>query len=284
MRVDAPTSVSPAGSFQNSSLEHDATVARLAARLRDAHASGTPIAPVRDELSDAGVQGAYDVQVTNTMMWQTAGRRLVGRKIGLTSEAVQRQLGVDQPDFGALFADMSLVDGEPVPTGAVLQPRVEAEAALVLSHDLVRPDLTINELIRSIDAVYASIEVVGSRIAGWDISILDTIADNASSGMFVLGTRPVRPADIELRDVRMSMTIDGAVVSSGVGSNCLGHPCRAALWLARRLAALGTPLLAGDVVMTGAMGPMVPLEPGQAVTASIEGLGTVSTSSEPTAS
>jgi 2-keto-4-pentenoate hydratase len=258
----------------------DAVVGTVAARLRNAYQTRSPIAPIRDELSTVGIPGAYAVQLENNSFWEAQGRRVVGRKIGLTSAAVQRQLGVDQPDFGALFADMSLVDGEPIPCGAVLQPKVEAEAALVLSRDLERPDLTISELVASIDSVYAAIEVVGSRIAGWDISILDTIADNASSGMFVLGTRPVRPDCIELRDIRMSMEIDGVEVSAGAGSNCLGHPYRAALWLARRMAELGTPLRAGDTVMTGAMGAMAPLVPGSTVTARFDGLGTISTSSE----
>lgn len=260
--------------------EADSAAGSIAARVRNAYVTQEPIAPIRDELAPLGIAGAYAVQVENIEYWQSQGRRVVGRKIGLTSVAVQRQLGVDQPDYGALFADMCLVDGEPVPAGAVLQPKVEAEAALVLKRDLERPDLTISELIASIDAVYAAIEVVGSRIAGWDISILDTIADNASSGMFVLGTRPVRPDSIELRDAWMSMEIDGVEVSSGIGSNCLGHPYRAALWLARRMAELGTPLRTGDVLMTGAMGAMAPLAGGSTVTARIDGLGTVSTARE----
>lgn len=237
--------------------EADSAAGSIAARVRNAYVTQEPIAPIRDELAPLGIAGAYAVQVENIEYWQSQGRRVVGRKIGLTSVAVQRQLGVDQPDYGALFADMCLVDGEPVPAGAVLQPKVEAEAALVLKRDLERPDLTISELIASIDAVYAAIEVVGSRIAGWDISILDTIADNASS-----------------------MEIDGVEVSSGIGSNCLGHPYRAALWLARRMAELGTPLRTSDVLMTGAMGAMAPLAGGSTVTARIDGLGTVSTARE----
>jgi 2-keto-4-pentenoate hydratase len=255
----------------------DATLERIAADLAAAYVTGVPVSPVRDALGEGGIDAAYRVQLLQTRQWVADGRRIVGRKIGLTSEVVQRQLGVDQPDFGVLLADMCLTSGEPVPVGAVLQPRVEAEVALVVNRDLVEPDLTIGELLRAIEFVLPAIEVVGSRIEGWNISILDTVADNASSGMFVLGTRPMKPGDLELRDLTMELSIDGALVSSGVGSACLGHPYRAALWLARRLAGAETPLLAGDVVMTGALGPMVPLAPGAQVVATIEGLGTVHT-------
>lgn len=256
----------------------DDTVLRgIADRLLDAYRTGAPIAPVRDDLTTGGIDAAYRVQQLQTEQWLASGRRIVGRKIGLTSEVVQRQLGVDQPDMGVLLADMCLTSGEAVPAGAVVQPRVEAEVAIVLQHDLTAPDLTIVELMRAVDHLLPAIEVVGSRIAGWDITILDTVADNASSGMFVLGTRPVRPGDVELRDVAMTMTVDGEVRSTGVGAACLGHPYRAALWLARRLAELGDPLRSGDVVMTGALGPMVPLTPGAEVVATIEGLGMVRT-------
>jgi 2-keto-4-pentenoate hydratase len=258
--------------------ENDDVAGEVEERLHAAYVTGTPIAPVRDELAAGGIDAAYRVQQLTTERWLAEGRRIVGRKIGLTSPAVQRQLGVDQPDFGVLMADMCLTSGEQVPFGAVLQPRVEAEVAVVLHRDLPDPDATIVELIRAIDFVLPAIEVVGSRIEGWDITILDTVADNGSSGMFVLGTRPVRPVDIELRDVTMELEVDGTVVSSGTGAACLGHPYLAALWLARRLAGEGTPLTAGDVVMTGALGPMVPLTPGAQVTARIDGLGAVHTS------
>jgi 2-keto-4-pentenoate hydratase len=261
---------------------NDDALGGIAARLYDAYGAGAPIRPVRDELAAGGIEAAYRVQQLTTQRWLTEGRRIVGRKIGLTSPAVQRQLGVDQPDFGVLMADMCLTSGEPVPFGAVLQPRVEAEVAVVLDRDLPDPDATIVELIRAIDFVLPAIEVVGSRIEGWDISILDTIADNASSGMFVLGTRPVRPGDIELGDVTMELDVDGTVASSGNGAACLGHPYLAAVWLARRLAVEGTPLRAGDVVMTGALGPMVPLTPGARVTARIDGVGAVHTSAAET--
>ena len=252
----------------------------IAAELRAAYAAFEPIAPLRERLGGGGVDAAYAVQQHNTEIWMRSGRRIVGRKIGLTSESVQRQLGVDQPDFGALFDDMCLRDGDVVPYRFVLQPRVEAEVALVLKGPLDHPALILDDVVAAIDYLLPAIEVVGSRIAEWKISLLDTIADNASSGMFVLGTTPVAPESISLAEAAMSMTIDGTVVSTGIGAACLGHPYNAALWLARRMVTEGTPLQPGDIVMTGALGPMVDLAPGAQVEATIEGLGTVGTSRE----
>lgn len=256
------------------------TIGELAARLRAAQAAYTPIPPIRGELPEGDIASAYAVQQANTEHRLGAGRRLVGRKIGLTSAAVQRQLGVDQPDFGALFDDMRLDDGDAVPYRAVLQPRAEAEVAVVLGRDLDDSDITPEALAAAVDHLLPAIEVVGSRIAGWDITIVDTIADNASSGMFVLGRTPVDPRTVDLAGAAMTLTEDGVERSSGTDADCLGHPYNAALWLARRMVTEGTPLAAGDVVMTGALGPMVDLRPGARLVASIAGLGTVTTARE----
>lgn len=253
-------------------------------RLREAYRTYEPVAPIRGELPDGDIAAAYAVQLANTSHWVSEGRRIVGRKIGLTSEAVQRQLGVDQPDFGVLFDDMRLSDGDVVPYRAVLQPKVEAEVALVLRDDLDDPDVDLDRVAAAVDHLLPAIEVVGSRIAGWDISIVDTVADNASSGMFVLGTTPVDPTTVELGEVTMRMTVDGVERSTGIGTACLGHPYLAAAWLARRMVENGTPLRAGDVVMTGALGPMTDLPAGSTVVATIAGLGTVTTSRERDAS
>lgn len=252
-----------------------ALVSDVADRLEGAFSERSPIAPVREDLAASGIFGAYGVQAELVRRWRTAGRRIVGRKIGLTSRAVQQQLGVDRPDFGTLMADMSRMSGESIAPDEVLQAKVEAEVALVLARELDAPDVTLTELLSAVDYVLPAIEVVGSRIADWDISILDTIADNASCGLFVLGTRPVSPSAVDLEAVTMEMDVDGEVRSRGTGADCLGHPYRAALWLARQLAELGESLRAGDVVMTGALGPMVPLEAGQRVVARIDGLGEV---------
>ncbi|MBM3517254.1 MAG: 2-keto-4-pentenoate hydratase, partial [Alphaproteobacteria bacterium] len=163
-----------------------------AARLRQAHESGVPCAPVRELIGETDVATAYAVQALTTARALAGGRRLVGRKIGLTARSVQVQLGVDQPDYGMLFADMAVAEGEEIAPGRVLQPRVEGEIAFVLGADLDETQLTPADIINAVDYALAAIEIVGSRIAGWNIKITDTIADNASSGLFALGNEPRR--------------------------------------------------------------------------------------------
>lgn len=250
-------------------------VAEADAALAHAWLSGEPCAPIRTLLAEGDAAAAYAVQDLATERRLASGQRLVGRKIGLTSPAVQKQLGVDQPDFGMLFADMDVPQGETIPWGAVMQPKVEAEVAFVLGRDLTGEHLTTADLIGAVDHALAAIEVVGSRIANWDIRFVDTVADNASAALYVLGHRPRRLGEIDLVGGRMEMTQGDAVVSSGVGSACMGSPLTATLWLARTMQRLGRPLLAGDVVLSGALGPMVAVTPGQDFTARIEGLGEV---------
>ncbi|TDC12261.1 2-keto-4-pentenoate hydratase [Actinomadura bangladeshensis] len=246
---------------------------QAAERLLGAYASGTPCAPVRDLITTA--DDAYAVQDRLTERWLGEGRRLAGRKIGLTSKAVQRQIGVDSPDFGMLFADMAVPDGEEIPAGAVLQPRAEAEVALVLEHDLTHERHTVADVIRATAFALPAIEVVGSRVRDWDITLADTVADNASSGMYALGNRPVPLKDVDLRLCGMVMERRGEQVSTGNGAACLGHPLNAALWLADTLVRVGRPLRAGDTVLTGALGPVVPAAPGEVFEARIDGLGDV---------
>lgn len=250
-------------------------IAEIAADIRTAWQDGEPIEPVRDRLPKGDIGAAYRVQQTNTEHWVKEGRRIVGRKIGLTAKAVQEQLGVNQPDFGILFADMCLADGEEIAPDSVLQPRCEAEVALVLQSALARDQLTLIDLIDAVAYALPAIEVVGSRIADWRIEIVDTVADNASSGMYVLGTRPVKLGDIDLRECGMVMERKGDQISIGSGAACLGNPLNAALWLARKMVEVGMPLNAGDTILTGALGPMVPVAPGDVVEARIEGLGSV---------
>ncbi|MEV0600414.1 fumarylacetoacetate hydrolase family protein [Streptomyces sp. NPDC050315] len=239
-----------------------------------AYEEGVPVEPVRDLVPDA--ETAYRVQERLTEQWLARGRRLVGRKIGLTSTAVQRQLGVDSPDYGMLFADMAVPDSAEIPPGAVLQPKAEAEIALVLEDDLTHERHTLADLFRAVAYVVPAIEVVGSRIRDWDITLPDTIADNASCGMYVLGGTPTpleRAGDLRLAG--MVMERRGDQVSTGTGAACLGHPLAAALWLADTMVHLGRPLRAGDTVLTGALGPMVEVAPGDVLEARIEGLGSV---------
>ncbi|CDR04919.1 2-keto-4-pentenoate hydratase [Streptomyces iranensis] len=250
-------------------------VVKAADALAGATRDGIACAPVRTLLDDGDIEAAYAVQRLNLRREQATGRRIAGRKIGLTSPAVQRQLGVDQPDFGALFADLAVPEGGEVPAGRLLQPKVEAEVALVLGSDLPHRPCTVVDLLRATDFALPALEIVDSRVRDWDISIVDTVADNASCGLYVLGASPVPLSGLNLRSVQMTMTRNGEMASHGTGADCLGGPLNAAVWLASALAERGDPLRAGDLVLTGALGPMVPAAPGDVFHARISNLGAV---------
>jgi 2-keto-4-pentenoate hydratase len=237
--------------------------------------TGVPCPPVRDLIGRDDVAAAYAVQQLGTAARVASGARVVGRKIGLTSPAVQQQLGVDQPDFGVLFDDMHYVGGDTVPFDAVLQPRVEAEVAFVLQDDLADGNLELDQVRAAVQHAIAALEICGSRIQDWDISFGDTVADNASAGAFALGPQRMTLDQVEPKDVSMAMTIDGQEVSTGTGVACLGDPLVALQWLARRARDFGEPLRSGQIVLSGALGPMRPVTPGAVVTATITGLGSV---------
>jgi 2-keto-4-pentenoate hydratase len=238
------------GRIKENPMSDPNLVNTLAARLRDAEASRNPIAPVRGEVPLDEMATAYAVQQANVDARIANGEHIVGRRIGLTSLAVQKQLGVDQPDFGALFADMAYGDSEPILLKTLIQPKVEAEIALVFERDLTHEKHTYVDILRASADALAAIEVVDSRIENWDIRFVDTVADNASSARFVLGSRPVPLSQIDLTACAMTLARDGEVLSRGSGTACLGNPLNAAVWLADRMAQLGTPLRAGDVVLT----------------------------------
>ncbi|MDB5609495.1 MAG: 2-keto-4-pentenoate hydratase [Bradyrhizobium sp.] len=249
---------------------------RLADRLQSAETDCVPIDPIASEFGANDVPAAYAVQAEVTKRGIAAGRRLVGRKIGLTSKAVQQQLGVDQPDYGALFADMEIASGGDVQIARLIQPRIEAEIALVLDRELPTRDVTLGELMRAVAYAVPALEIVDSRIRDWKITILDTVADNGSSARYVLGAAPKRLTDIDLEACGMVMNRNGTVVSVGSGAACLGHPLKAALWLARAMSEAGQPLRAGDVVLTGALGPVSPATAGEFYEAKISGFAPVS--------
>lgn len=250
-----------------------------AALLRAAY-EGPAVSPLRAYLGPVDGQGAYAVQALNTRFWREQGRRIVGRKIGLTAEAVQKQLGVNQPDYGVLFADMEIPDGGPLSAAKVIQPKAEAEIALILGRDFNDANATPDAVAAATDYAVAAIEIVDSRIADWKITFADTVADNGSSAFFVLGKEKKRLAGLDLYTCGMALEINGKLTSLGAGAACLGHPLNAAAWLARTLAARGEPLRKGDILLTGALGPMSALAPGMNVRARIGGLGEVSFSYE----
>lgn len=234
------------------------------------------MAPLRDLLEPRDAAGAYAIQQINTRHWLAEGRRIVGRKIGLTAEAVQKQLGVDQPDYGVLFEDMRIADGGVLLASRVLQPKAEAEVALVMGRELDNPDAVPEDVFGAVEAAVAAIEIVDSRIADWKITFADTVADNGSSSFFVLGSTRKPLAELDLRTCGMVLEVNGKIASVGAGAACLGNPLNAAAWLARTLARAGEPLRGGDIVLTGALGPMAAIKPGDAVLAEIGELGSAS--------
>ncbi|WP_240008547.1 2-keto-4-pentenoate hydratase [Pseudaquidulcibacter saccharophilus] len=257
-------------------MSKEENIKKAADLLYAASTSGQACDPIRTLIDEGDLDAAYKIQEINTKRGLDAGRRLVGRKIGLTSKAVQNQLGVGQPDYGMLFADMARTEAEEVKLSDILQPKVEAEIAFVLGKDLDNPNATMAEVFQAIDYAVAAIEIVGSRVKNWDIKITDTIADNASSGLYVLGSSPKKLSDFDPRLCGMVMENKGEPVSVGAGAACLGSPLNATLWLAQVMAKVGYPMRAGDTILSGALGPMVAVKPGDVFDVKINGLGRVS--------
>ena len=257
-------------------MSKEENIKKAADLLYAASTSGQACDPIRTMIDEGDLDAAYKIQEINTKRGLDAGRRLVGRKIGLTSKAVQNQLGVGQPDYGMLFADMARTEAEEVKLSDILQPKVEAEIAFVLGKDLDNPNATMAEVFQAIDYAVAAIEIVGSRVKNWDIKITYTIADNASSGLYVLGSSPKKLSDFDPRLCGMVMENKGEPVSVGAGAACLGSPLNATLWLAQVMAKVGYPMRAGDTILSGALGPMVAVKPGDVFDVKINGLGRVS--------
>jgi 2-keto-4-pentenoate hydratase len=242
-------------------------------RLAVAQETRVPCAAVRDLIGTDDLPAAYAVQQGLVRKCLADGATVVGRKIGATSKAVQDQLGVDQPDFGYLLSHMDVSADDPISMRTLLQPRVEAEVAFVLSRDvdLDADDITLEAVRECVDVALPALEIVDSRIENWDIGFTDTVADNASSGLYVVGSEGKRLDELEPREVTMSLKINGEERSAGNGAACLGDPLEALRWLAVQCSRFGDPLRAGHLVLSGALGPFVPFAPGDRVEASISG-------------
>ncbi|MFI6778220.1 2-keto-4-pentenoate hydratase [Nocardia sp. NPDC050412] len=265
-----------------STTEIDANIVGLAAdRITGAIRELRPIPPVRDLIGVGDIALAYAVQEELIRRREAAGGVVVGRKIGLTSPAVQQQLGVDQPDFGVLLADMDVSGAAEIPSRKLLQPKAEAEVAFVLKSDMAEGELDDAQIRAAVDYAVAALEIVDSRIADWDITISDTVADNASSGLFVLAETRLRLDEFTPREVTMRMYADDELASEGTGAACLGDPLNALAWLARTAREYGNPLRAGQIILSGALGPMVPAPPGTRIRADIGPLGSVSATFSP---
>ncbi|MGQ5289267.1 2-keto-4-pentenoate hydratase [Pectobacterium actinidiae] len=222
------------------------------------------------------IEDAYKIQALNIARQMLSGAKRVGAKIGLTSEVVQKQMGVNQPDFGVLLNTMEYAENVPVPVTALIQPKVEAEIAFVLSRSLSGTETELSEIADAIEFALPAVEIVDSRICNWDISITDTIADNASAAAFITGRSQVALSEIDLVNCVMTMKRNGEIVSEGKGENCLSNPLVAVQWLSKIMAEQGNPLQQGDVILSGALGPMAEVSPGDVIDIIISGLGSVS--------
>lgn len=248
----------------------------LGQELHEAMARRRPVEPITERYQDVTIEDAYQIQLAMIKHRLDAGAAIIGKKIGVTSRVVQEMLGVDQPDFGHLLSDMQVPEDEPLSIGGLIAPRVEAEVAFLLHSDLVGPGITAADVLRATDCVMPCFEIVDSRIRDWKIRIQDTVADNASCGLLVLGSarRPVR--DIDLAGAAMVLERNGEVVSRSTGASVQGSPLNAVAWLANTLGRLGMPLKAGEVILSGSQSPLIPMAPGDQLSCSVEGLGRAS--------
>lgn len=248
----------------------------IAEELRLAEEHAEPTDPVASRLARSP-SAAYAVQLVNIDHRITTGQRVTGRKIGLTSKAVQAQLGVNEPDFGTLTSDMMIPDHGVIDLSELIAPRLEAEIAFAFATDLDQPDIVddTRAILRAVHSLHPALEVVDSRIRDWRIELADTVADNGSAARYVLGPAHAPCTIDELADVEMTMRTEAGIVSRGAGRDCLDNPINAVQWLARRLLAAGTPIRQGNVILSGALGPMVTPRPGDHVEVNLDMLGTV---------
>ncbi len=231
-----------------------------------------PLTEIDPKLS---VEEAYQIQLETVQRKLNQGQIVVGKKIGLTSVAMQNLLGVNEPDYGHLFNEMEVEVGGDIPFNRVMQPKVEAEIAFVLKEDLFGPSITAEDVLRATDYVVPALEIVDSRILNWKIKLADTIADNASSGLFVLGKIPVDVQNLKLAEVKMSFYKNGELMNTGIGSDVLGHPANCVAWLANKLSQFGTSLKAGEIILSGALSAAIDAKPGDEFTATFDALGEV---------
>ncbi len=247
----------------------------LAADLAQAERSRVPMTPLTANHPDIDVVDAYEIQLINIRQRVAEGALVVGHKVGLSSEAMQKMMGVDEPDYGHLLADMEVYEDKPVPAGRFLYPRVEVEVGFILADDLPGAGCTEDDVLAATAAFAPSIELIDTRIKDWKIALCDTIADNASSAGFVLGKERVSPKDVDIKGIDAVLTRNGEVVAEGRSDAVLGNPVTAVAWLARKVDSFGVRLKAGDVVLPGACMRAIDARPGDSFVAEFTGLGSV---------
>ncbi|MBK1786910.1 2-keto-4-pentenoate hydratase [Prauserella cavernicola] len=250
-------------------------VSDVAAQLLGAYETGKPVPPIIEGNPAATVGDAYRIQQEQVRTWLANGEVVKGHKVGLSSAAMQEQMGVDQPDYGHLLSGMFHLEAQPIPSAKFLQPRIEPEIAFVLGRPLSGPGATVADAARAVEFVLPALEIVDSRIQDWRISIVDTIADNASSGGVVLGSKPTPLSAVDLRLTGCTLHQNGALVATGAGGAVLGSPLNSLVWLANTLGPLGISLEPGHVILPGSMTRAFPVSPGDTVVATMAELGSV---------
>jgi 2-keto-4-pentenoate hydratase len=236
------------------------------------------VAPLTDLYPDITIHDAYRVQMESIDQKVKDGQKIVGKKIGLTSFAMQELLGVDQPDYGHLLDGMDIPNGGSIPMETLFNPKVEAELAFVLKKDLIGPAVTVEDVLEATEYIVPSIEIVDSRITNWKIKLEDTIADNASCGLFTLGGQRFDPNGIDLTKIEMSLYKNGQFMNKGTGADVLGHPATCVAWLANKLTEYDVTLKAGEVILSGALSAAVVAQKGDVFTAEFSQLGKVEVS------
>ncbi|MCO6056731.1 2-oxopent-4-enoate hydratase [Pseudomonas sp. MOB-449] len=251
----------------------DSLLQEISTELYSALRTAEPVVPLTERYPELDLADAYAIQQYLIAQRLDDGERVVGKKIGVTSQAVMNLLGVGQPDFGILTDAMTVNSGEAIPMSSLIQPKAEGELAFVLKHDLMGPGVTVADVLRATEGVMACFEIVDSRIQDWKIRIQDTVADNASCGVFVLSDRLVPVSEVDLTLCGMVLEKNGEVVATGAGAASMGSPAVAVAWLANTLGRLGMSLKAGEVILSGSLGPMVPVKAGDNLRVSIGGVG-----------
>lgn len=251
-------------------------IEQLGTELYQALVDAKTVKPLTDRHPDITTEDAYKIQQQLMKLRLNAGERVIGKKIGVTSKAVMNMLGVYQPDFGYLTDGMVYNEGQAIPMSRLIQPKAEGEIAFVLKKTLKGPGISSADVLAATEGVMACFEIVDSRIQDWKIKIQDTVADNASCGVFVLGDRLVDPRDVDLQTCGMVLEKNGDIVATGAGAAALGAPANAVAWLANTLGRLGIALEAGEVVMSGSLAIMVPVAAGDNLRVTIGGIGSCS--------
>ncbi|AGK53621.1 2-keto-4-pentenoate hydratase [Bacillus sp. 1NLA3E] len=251
-------------------------IEKFAAQLIEAERTRVGIDPLTTIDPEITIDEAYFIQLQNIKKKLAGGQKIVGKKIGLTSVVVQKMLGVDEPDYGHLLDSMVVENGGTIAIKTMLQPKIEGEIAFILKKDLKGPNVTVLDVLQATDYVVPALEIVDSRVQDWKIKLQDTVADNASSGLVVLGGKPTKIEDIDLELIGMVLMQNGEVANTGVGAAALGNPASCVAWLANRLADYDITLKAGEVILSGALSGMVVAKPGDNFTARFAHLGQVS--------